>query len=488
MHRKIILKIMPIFTFLFLISLLCPIVSSDGGLFVYTVDYWIEAPEENQIGIINYEDGVESLTIVVDVKNSSLQSDQAFWIFPIPADPKTISIDVTNNIPFLRGKDVRTVASNNLENSFAFTLLTQFYTFPFFYYMLGSSLGTSGIENVQIYDHLEKMGLTTEIIGVNSSEALSVYLNEKNVNLTNDVDSILEEYIGENYSFVVTWISDVEQFKDNALIKESYRYYQYGEPFLMIGVKINFQTEKIYYPLKLTSIYGEKQIPILLQIHGFVTPTSEFNNMRTSYDIDGNIEYTEITIWEKANDLKQDLWVENIAPSITYLAGFIAANGLLFSLIIFILSSCISTLLAGIIIYYEQKPIIYRFLLFGLFNFLTLIGFGILTHVLNISKKFVKDPDEKISVKKKLDAIALRTVISFTIALAIMIAIIEIIYPLSAVSTLFLILICISVFAILSILVYLFAKDKKRIAFIILFSIFFLTINFSLYMYLESLF
>jgi len=91
----------------------------------------------------------------------------------------------------------------------------------------------------------------------------SNYIDEKNVSLTEDALTIIENYIGKNYSFVISWISDVEQFREKYIIEEyDFNYWgvDYYEPFFMLGVSINFTTDKIYYPLKLTSIYGEEEI------------------------------------------------------------------------------------------------------------------------------------------------------------------------------------------------------------------------------------
>ena len=84
MGKKIIIKIMLVLTGLFLVSIFSPAVVSDGCIFIPTVEEWVYAFEEKQIGVINYENGIENLTLVVDIKNSSLSADEAFWIFPIP--------------------------------------------------------------------------------------------------------------------------------------------------------------------------------------------------------------------------------------------------------------------------------------------------------------------------------------------------------------------------------------------------------------------
>ena len=107
MHQKNLIRLLVLL--LIFIPCFTPIVTGDGGAFIYTtsLEQWIVLSQEKQIGIINYEDGYEKLIIVIDVKNSSLNGEKAVWIFPIPANPDEVTIDVINNIPNLDGYDIR---------------------------------------------------------------------------------------------------------------------------------------------------------------------------------------------------------------------------------------------------------------------------------------------------------------------------------------------------------------------------------------------
>jgi hypothetical protein len=53
-------------------------------------------------------------------------------------------------------------------------------------------------------EHIEKMGLTTELIGTKEGNALYIYLTGKGLDLPSDSKAILDEYVGKDYSFVVS--------------------------------------------------------------------------------------------------------------------------------------------------------------------------------------------------------------------------------------------------------------------------------------------
>jgi len=482
MHQKITLKIMPVFvSLLILVALLPPVVLGDGGAFYRrpNIEDWISLPQEKQIGIINYKDGYEKLILVINVKNSSLQGDKAAWIFPVPSDPKDVNIDILDTVPTLEGNDIRDLADDAINEPYPFLYLSQIYTFPLFFALVYTSysgmLGTAGIAGNQymIYEHIEKKGMTTEKVGANNSEAFQVYLDSNDLSLPDAANAIIDEYIGQNYCFIVSWISDVEEFRREALAP--YRYYDghyYNEdtgefiwdPSLTLGVSINFPAEKIYYPLKLTSIYDDEIIPIFIQVIDCVTPSiypdvSQDGFMRTNYYVDDsysvpinlttffaeqvekngvkgyggryyiqNFRYTEIEIHSKAKYLTEDLWIDDSVPVEISILDFIALNACVILILIFIVSSCLASLLAGIIVYYGKKPSLYKFALLGLSNFASLFGFYVISYVLNINQTFVKIPDKKKSYFSwEKDKPKIAFIVLFSIFFIIVLVLIQII-------------------------------------------------------------
>lgn len=404
MHLKKLFGIMLVFFCLTFTLLLTPTVNSDGCVFIPTVEEWIMSYEEKQMALIDYEDGIEELTISVDIRNSSLNASKAFWIFPIPSKPEDADIDITNDIDFhyYGREDIRDKVKDDILGSMLFMSLSQSYVsiFPFLYfYVFSYSMGYSANSDIEIYDHIEKMGLTSELIYANTSLALDQYLNDKNISLPENATNVIDEYIGKDYSFVVSWISDLDKFKNETYNTNIYEYYwQYQEPHYIFGLKVSFPTDEIFYPMKLTSIYGDKKIPVLIQINGHVTPENNYDEMSSTY-YEG---YTEIEINTKASEFTEDLLIKNEAPASVQIADWISSNFVLFSIIIFVLSSIFASLISSAISYYKNKPIYWKFALIGLSNFLTIFFVFFICSIMKTSQKFVKKPIKEKNPSKKL--------------------------------------------------------------------------------------
>lgn len=478
MHKKTNSKIMLFFTGLIFFTFFSSLACADGGMWIRNVDYWMEMPEENQMSIITYEDGIEDLTIAVRVRNSSLSSDEVVWIFPVPAEYDNVEIDVVKDIPFLDGRHVENEASGLLSNSLLFMLSSQLYLSPVaFLYYSGGMLGASS--DVNVYEHLEKMGLTTEIVGTTNSTAFSEYLAEKNLTLGDEAMSIIEEYVDEKYSFVVSWVSDIQEFKNNAILNQGY-YNYYGDPFFMLGISISFPTDKMYYPMKLTSIYDQKYIPILIQVHGFASCDQNLlDKTHTSYLIDDGIEYTEFSITEKAEEYTEDFWFDtDNVPSNIFVASFIASYGLFFIIFIFASISCISSVISGSIVYRKQKPILSKFASLGLFNFAGFFGMFISSFVLKIDENFVEKPIKK---NKKISKDIEKTYNIIWGLIAVLIVILPVaLYVADPTILGFMLFVTIILFGPIFfaiMLIFGLIKDMRKTAFILLFSLVFLILS-----------
>ncbi|MDY6966145.1 MAG: hypothetical protein SVM80_09305 [Halobacteriota archaeon] len=122
-------------------------------------------------------------------------------------------------------------------------------------------------EKITIHEHIEKMGLVTELVTAEDGRAFYDYLTDKGLDLPSDSRSVFDGYIGEEYTFVVSWIFDVEKFKEESATED-----MYGRTINTVGVFIKFPTDKIYFPLKPTSVYGSREVPILIYLMSHVTP------------------------------------------------------------------------------------------------------------------------------------------------------------------------------------------------------------------------
>jgi hypothetical protein len=98
--------------FLVVFSLAPEPVLADGMAIKYS-DRWDYSNETNQQAFINYEHGLQKMIISVglDAENS----DGVVWLFPIPADPSKVVIDVVKSVPHLHGEEISKKAKSNLD-------------------------------------------------------------------------------------------------------------------------------------------------------------------------------------------------------------------------------------------------------------------------------------------------------------------------------------------------------------------------------------
>ncbi|MFA5162581.1 MAG: hypothetical protein WC421_10085 [Elusimicrobiales bacterium] len=247
------------------------------------------------------------------------------------------------------------------------------------------SLGSLGSKNapagVMVHQQVEKNGIVTELVTAREGDGLYNYFSGKGLPINRGFIPVLDEYTGKDYSFVVSWVDkngenlpvtamDVlmylnrQRASSGDLVKLRRRYadtlwrsrklsdqdnaallaevakipglvdnvrkqmWQTRSPRL--AVSVTFPTDKLYYPLKLTSVYGSAVVPATIKIRGFVTP-DVFKDIgpyiKTQYFIadDYRFEYakpiphkqgmyTKINLSAPGTSLTDDLWIEDKMP------------------------------------------------------------------------------------------------------------------------------------------------------------------------------
>ncbi|MDP2653255.1 MAG: hypothetical protein Q8Q08_04410 [Candidatus Omnitrophota bacterium] len=407
---------------------------ADGGLMIYdpNAQLWRLQEMNNQLCVINHDKGEERL--LLSIHTDALQGERAVWIFPVPAKPDGVTIDVFKSFPILKGHNVERLSGSVIDGVFSYMRLTQIYSFPFAgkylpvflgHYRVMARLGD--FEGVDVHQRLEKMGLTTELITARDGTRLADYLTAKDLTLPPDIKSVFDEYLGQEYSFVISWISDVEKFNQEAkkVTEYQYRYggHDQGNAFYSLSVSISFPSEKIYFPMRLTSVYGDTVIPMTVYVTKYVAPEISLGkSLRVSYLINNsrydvpeelksffngktslkNQGYTEISINAPSRLLTEDLWMTEKVPAKIAFADFIFRYFWAWGVAVFILLSCLSSWLAGMVAFRKYQPSKVRFALFGLYNFFTLIGFTIAAHRLKIDDRLTRKteaPQPKVSFR-----------------------------------------------------------------------------------------
>ena len=362
--------------------LLSSAVFADGGAFVkrpsFETDIWIPINQDEQVAVISYENGKETLTISVEAE---LENGEIVWLFPVPAKPELTDIDIVDEFPRFSGDEVRSRVGYEFNRLSPIFYITQSYPINIGLFSWGTLGSASSIESagqdigVEIHEHIEFGGLTTELVTAEDENSLYNYMQQKGLKLPAESLSILEEYIGKDYSFVVSWISDGLAYQTQA-----------GGNVL--GVEATFQTNEMFYPLRLTSIYGQTEIPMTIYIYGHVSPKvfSEISDYTEVNYYRGDVDYTRIDIFSQSRFFVDDLWISGLTPPDIIFADIILISPAAFFAVVFVLASIISSILTGFF-FYRKKFSMKKFALLGLANLLTIFGFSIAAAIKFKTKK-----------------------------------------------------------------------------------------------------
>ena len=446
---KLIKYMLPLFIFFILIA---PVLG-DGLIVIDDRDMWQIHNERQQLCAINYENGYQNMILSVDA--DELRGEQAVWIFPVPAEPEETVIDIMKGFPNLYGYDIKKKVDSEIKSAFSSMRLTQIYTFfelrRRVYFgkgiMEGMALTAADGRSVVVHEHIEKMGLITELVTAKEGTAFWNWLTLRGLELPEEAKSIFNEYIGDEYSFVISWISDIEEFKANQAPSNRHYLGNYHKTNIL-GVFVKFPTDKIYYPLKPTSVYGSLRVPALIYIMDFVKPelyTSIEQDADVSYyaqeryhvpdDLKelfnnknniNDLRYTKINLNPPSKYLTDDLWFELGAPAGISIANCIINNTLWFGLLFFVICSLLASFISGMIFFRKSRISKLKLSLWGLWNFLTIVGFIIATVFMKtrkpeISPKLAAQLKQKgLSVKSRSDSRKIWFVIVFSVIFVVL--------------------------------------------------------------------
>jgi len=253
------MKMKKIFSLIFIVLLFFPLFIFADGVTIrpFPEGIWDWVDQNSQEAFISYQNGIEKLIIGIDLQK---EFSEAFWIIPIPSKPEDVKIDIVSSLPRFYGWEVTKKTRWALDEPIS-ALPYPIILPAFFLVSLSGTRGGAGkgIEgsDVAIVTHLEKAGMVAEVLTSKTDQALYDYLSEKGLKIERGAISVFNQYIGKDYSFVVSWISS-EKPEELTGGKR--------------GIYITFPTSKIYYPLIPTSAYGKKTIPITIRVLDYVKP------------------------------------------------------------------------------------------------------------------------------------------------------------------------------------------------------------------------
>jgi len=405
-----------------LVGILMPYLALADGMVIWPDEYdpnrWRYRDENSQLAFINYKDGLQKMILSIGLEQAN---GNGVWLFPVPAKPEKVVIDIVDTFPDWYGINVLDGAKNSLEDVFMGLKASQIYPALLTPFRMGravpmysegiNSLGAASAatakQDVVVYEHLDKDGIATEIITAQTSFGLYDYLKNKGLNVAEGSIPVMSSYIGKDYTFIVSWITEnIETTQVQPLNGDSLEmiypeppspYYNYNR-----GVFVAFPTDKIYYPLMPTSVYQSKVIPTTIKISGFVNP-KVFKDIepytKTQYFFDDyysyssspkifynepnktSLKYTVINIDAPSKMLSEDLFVNDSGPASASYAYFVFRHPIILFIIIMLILSAITGLIAGLITFKEARSIkgLWKFSLLGLSNCLTIVGVIIAT-------------------------------------------------------------------------------------------------------------
>lgn len=392
--------------FCLLAPLLGGLLFADGGFFAFRDSRWREVLEKQQTCFISYNAGYENMLLAV--KLDSFHSTKAVWIFPVPSSPGQVAIDVVPELPEFDGSDVRKLARQSIARVFSVLAASQIYPLAFMRELPGFSMHDGGYgdgaagslgfmgggSDIDVHERIEKLGLTTELITARDRDAPFDYLKTKGLDLPDEARVILGEYVGADYSFVVSWISDTARFQ-----RDSGDEWTDERAIKQVALSVAFRTDSIYFPLKLTSLYGSERVPIVINVLGYVTPElygglkpyaktnccveedynvgSEVRSFFNDRDYFARLRYTAVEINAPAKFLTQDLIIQNVPPRGVRFSDRLYRSALPVGLLVLAVVSLLASALSALVVFLRDPSSRRTFTWLGLWNFLTLVGVAV---------------------------------------------------------------------------------------------------------------
>lgn len=196
-------------------------------------DRWDYSNEESQQAFINYFNGVQKMIISIGLEEKNV--NKAVWIFPVPSEPDKVAIDVVTDFPKLNGEDISKRGKAALKDARNLMQATQIYMIPNYLAnntYVGSSVIQGGnfimgavevnpAQDVIVYEHLEKEGITSEILTARTVNGLNDYFKEKGLNIKSEAIPVLDNYIGKDYSFIASWLTQADLPSEESILKDN---------------------------------------------------------------------------------------------------------------------------------------------------------------------------------------------------------------------------------------------------------------------------
>jgi hypothetical protein len=418
-ERVVVLKLFAVLSIIFVLMPLA-VVSAAGVVFIYENGKWSLVEQEQQFSVINLHNGMQSMVLVTNT-GKDFYGEKAMWAFVVPAGPKEVEISSMTEFPLLGGDEVHEEARNDVHNMFRYLRRTQLYMFfeeearftsadP---WMLRVEGMDGALRDFNIMLEESKLDIRTKIVSLQERSQLIGYFEKEQLACTSQLVDVLQSYYGTNYSLVIAWVDDVQQFlRDKEVAPgafddmglEGIDFEELlGKPKQsnFVGLALSFPSDSMFFPLKMVSIYEKKEIPIEMYIIGFAKPNlyleirekckiqymecvrlmqsclpwDDMPQLFEGYDNEIPLPFTRILIRAQAGDFKHDLWLSHASPLSARFAKLASRNLLGLGIFFHLLASCLAGLVAGLMVFGRSKRRKWSFALLGLGNIASVVGF-----------------------------------------------------------------------------------------------------------------
>ncbi|MBN1792106.1 hypothetical protein JW826_00255 [Candidatus Woesearchaeota archaeon] len=343
-----------------------PFASAAGVVMTKQNNSWIPAEVDAEFAAINFLGGVENIALAI----TTGPIDNGFWLIPIPSGD--VRASPWRGFPSLEGEELKPASEKSLANVYERILAAQIYPLPYLSavteeYSLRSLVSKDNASK-QVSEAVEAVSTKGEVVPasrlIGYLEGRSVFLNW----------SDLDDYVAQNFTFIVSWLPATDSF-------------------LTRGMFISFATDKLYYPVRISRNSGHDH-PAVIYVVGEVTaqygtlsghtkisklynpkytPASKdffFGNMSKT-----ELDYTRIYFLQGRPAPDLDLWFIQMPEHTSAFLRSVVKHPILWGLLVYMIISCLSSMIAAAIVYRKDNPQLFWFLIFGLSNMLTLIGF-----------------------------------------------------------------------------------------------------------------
>lgn len=327
---------------------------------------------------LEWQGGREKLTIAVQ---KSSATPRLAWLIPLPAPAKDVKLALVNELPGWAGEEIRAAARYSLwkyvivlyffgafllfggSGEWLGLLLVMAFLASIAIPSFGPSPGSSAPVEARTFARAELGGLVSELVEAPSAGALRDYMKAKSLLLPKSVAKTLEGRLGPETSLIVSWA-------EGSRIQDS------------LAVEASFPAAKPFYPMRLTSAYGSRNLTVELKLKGWHSPDPEpavQGTYRLGYyhDPAAGIRYTRVLFHGKAGSASEDWTFSPKRPAAgLWLALGAAASPWLATLALLLVSGIAASIVVGACAYpdWRSRSGLGRLCLLGLSTALPYFG------------------------------------------------------------------------------------------------------------------